>query len=121
MAGDKQKGKPATAEGSEDDEDGAEADEQLSPEHEEPEILRPEKTNSRPNSRPHSRRASSFANTDTGIVPRAQRRGLLGRVTVIPEIEEPLEYKNSTKWMITGVVALAAAGAPMGSGIFLRK
>ncbi|GAB1313897.1 Putative quinidine resistance [Madurella fahalii] len=65
-----------------------------------------------------SRRASSFANTNT-IIPRADRRGLLGRFTLIPEIERPYEYKNSTKWMITAIVALAAAGAPMGSSIFM--
>jgi hypothetical protein len=70
-------------------------------------------------SHPLSRRVSSFANA--GIVPRAQRRGLLGRLTVIPEIERPYEYKNSTKWMITAIVALAGAGGPMGSGIFLRE
>jgi hypothetical protein len=71
-----------------------------------------------PSSRPQSRRGSSSANTNT--VPRAQRRGLLGRLTLIPEVERPYEYKNSTKWTITAIVALAAAGAPMGSGIFLR-
>ncbi|KAL2131016.1 hypothetical protein VTI74DRAFT_5655 [Chaetomium olivicolor] len=68
-------------------------------------------------SRPQSQRASSFANTRA--VARAERRGLLGRFTLIPEVEKPYEYKNSTKWMITAVVALAAAAAPMGSGIFL--
>lgn len=77
----------------------------------------PEKT---VDNQPLSRRSSSvFANTNT--VPRAQRRGLLGRFTIIPEVERPYEYKNRTKWMITAIVALAAAGAPMGSGIFLRK
>ncbi|KAK4033754.1 hypothetical protein C8A01DRAFT_49733 [Parachaetomium inaequale] len=74
----------------------------------------PEKT---PSSRPQSQRGPSLANTNT--VPRAQRRGLLGRLTLIPEVERPYEYKNSTKWAITAIVALAAAGAPMGSGIFL--
>jgi hypothetical protein len=82
-----------------------------------PDALDPEKAEG--GSRPPSRRASSFANA--GIVPRAQRRGLLGRLTVIPEIERPYEYKNSTKWMITAIVALAGAGGPMGSGIFLRE
>jgi hypothetical protein len=71
-------------------------------------------------SRSPSRAASSFANANTNTVPRAQRRGLLGRFTVIPEVERPYEYKNGTKWIITAIVALAAAGAPMGSGIFLR-
>ncbi|KAH6845004.1 major facilitator superfamily domain-containing protein [Chaetomium sp. MPI-CAGE-AT-0009] len=68
-------------------------------------------------SRPQSERGTSFADTNT--VPRAQRRGLLARLTVIPEVEQPYKYKNKTKWTITAIVALAAAGAPMGSGIFL--
>lgn len=70
-------------------------------------------------SRPQSRYAASFAHTD--IIPRAQRRGLLGRFAIVPEVERPYEYKNGTKWTITAVVALAAAAAPMGSGIFLRE
>lgn len=82
----------------------------------EPDVLDHEKTAS---SRPQSRHASSFAHTD--VVPRSQRRGLLGRFTLIPEVERPYEYKNNTKWTITAVVALAAAGGPMGSGIFLRE
>lgn len=67
-----------------------------------------------------SRCASSFANT-SNIVPRSERRGLFRRFALIPEIERPYEYKASTKWMITAIVALAAAAAPMGSGIFLRE
>ncbi|TVY49585.1 MFS transporter [Lachnellula occidentalis] len=54
------------------------------------------------------------------IVPRSRRRGLLGSFAcIIPEVEKPYEYKNSTKWFITLIVALAAAAAPMGSAIFL--
>ncbi|TVY29592.1 MFS transporter [Lachnellula hyalina] len=54
------------------------------------------------------------------IVPRSRRRGLLGRFAcIIPEVERPYEYKNSTKWFITFIIALAAAAAPMGSAIFL--
>jgi hypothetical protein len=75
-----------------------------------------------PDGPPLSRIASSFANTTTTrIVPRADRRGLLGRFAVIPEIENPYQYKNTTKWMITAVVSLAAAGAPLGTSIFLRE
>ncbi|KAK4200721.1 putative dityrosine transporter [Triangularia verruculosa] len=66
-----------------------------------------------------SRRSSSFVRPNNPIVPRSQRRGLFGRFAVIPEVESPLEYKRGTKWTITAVVALAAAAAPMGSGIFL--
>lgn len=64
--------------------------------------------------------SSSRAHTAC-VVARADRRGLLARFAFIPEVERPVEYKNKTKWMITTIVALAAAGAPFGSGIFLRK
>ncbi|KAJ4306122.1 hypothetical protein N0V88_000918 [Collariella sp. IMI 366227] len=70
-------------------------------------------------SRPQSQLASLSASPK--VVPRAERRGLLARLALIPEVEKPYEYKNSTKWMITAIVALAAAAAPMGSGIFLRE
>ncbi|KAK0745317.1 major facilitator superfamily domain-containing protein [Apiosordaria backusii] len=70
-------------------------------------------------SQSRSRRSSSFVRSNNRIVPRSQRRGLFGRFTIIPEVEFPLEYRRGTKWTITAVVALAAAGAPMGSGIFL--
>lgn len=74
----------------------------------------------RDDSQPVSRRVSIFART-AAIVPKSEQRGLLARFTIIPEIESPYEYTNKTKWIITAVVAMAAAGAPMGSGIFYRK
>ncbi|TKA65688.1 hypothetical protein B0A49_08555, partial [Cryomyces minteri] len=52
-------------------------------------------------------------------VPRSERRGLLARLTVIPEVEEPHDYARKTKWTITFVVAVAGAAAPMGSAIIL--
>ena len=54
-------------------------------------------------------------------VPRSQRRGLLGRFTIVAEVENPYDYNNRLKWFITFMVALAAAAAPMGSSIFFRK
>lgn len=54
-------------------------------------------------------------------VPRSKRRGLLARFTLIPEVESPYDYKNRTKWFITFQVAIAAAAAPIGSAILLRK
>ncbi|PNS19180.1 Quinidine resistance protein 1 [Sphaceloma murrayae] len=48
-------------------------------------------------------------------VPRSQRRGLLARFALIPEVENPYDLPNKTKWTITVVVALSAAAAPMGS------
>ncbi|KAK3685448.1 major facilitator superfamily domain-containing protein [Podospora appendiculata] len=64
------------------------------------------------------RRISSTFTRATSVIPRARRRGLFGSLAIIPEVESPYEYKNSTKWCITAIVALAAAAAPMGSGIF---
>lgn len=70
-------------------------------------------------SRAHSH-ASSSRSRALSIVPRAQRRGLFGRFALIPEVNRPYDYSNKTKWTITTVVALAAAGAPIGSSIFYR-
>ncbi|EPE09913.1 mfs transporter [Ophiostoma piceae UAMH 11346] len=61
--------------------------------------------------------ARTVSRTPT-IVPRSKRRGLFGRFAVLPEIERPYDYANKTKWLITLVVALSAAGGPMGSSIF---
>jgi len=67
---------------------------------------------------PH-RSASVFSRTLTPVA-RNQRRGLFGRLAIIPEVESPYDYKNSTKWVITAIVALAGAAAPIGSSIFYR-
>jgi hypothetical protein len=66
-------------------------------------------------------RASSIRSRPLSVVTRSKRRGLFGRFTLIPEIERPYDYKNSTKWTITAAVALATAAAPMGSSIFYRR
>ncbi|KAL6891726.1 MFS general substrate transporter [Trichoderma longibrachiatum] len=63
-------------------------------------------------------RASTTRSRTLTIVPRAQRRGVLARLTLVPEVERPYEYKNSTKWGITLTIALATAAAPLGSSIF---
>ncbi|UKZ58840.1 uncharacterized protein TrAtP1_000164 [Trichoderma atroviride] len=65
-------------------------------------------------------RASTTRSKTPKTVPRSQRRGLLGRFAVVPEVESPYEYKNSTKWGITLTIALATAAAPLGSSIFYR-
>lgn len=65
-------------------------------------------------------RASSTRSRPLTIVPRAKRRGLFGRFTLVPEVERPYDYKNSTKWTITAAISLATAAAPMGSSIFYR-
>ena len=62
-------------------------------------------------------KSSSVRSRPLSIIPRSERRGLLARCTIIPEVERPYDYKRSTKWLITLQVALAAAAAPMGSAI----
>ncbi|MCJ1426508.1 hypothetical protein MMC29_004411 [Sticta canariensis] len=65
----------------------------------------------RPNTRPESIRPQPVK------VPRSKRRGLLGRLTILAEVEDPRDYRNKTKWFITFLVALAALAAPLGSTI----
>ena len=65
--------------------------------------------------------ASSTRSRPLSIVPRSQRRGLLGRLSIIPEVDRPHEYKNKTKWLLTAITACSAAAAPLGSAIFFRK
>lgn len=56
---------------------------------------------------------------DAVVVPRGQRRGLFANLAVIAEVTEPHDYTRKRKWMITFVVAVAAAAAPMGSSAIL--
>ncbi|OQE24625.1 hypothetical protein PENSTE_c007G05637 [Penicillium steckii] len=52
------------------------------------------------------------------IVPRLKRRGLLGQLTLVAEVENPKTYPRRMKWFITFIVAVAGATAPMGSSVF---
>lgn len=54
-------------------------------------------------------------------VPHSERRGILGRLTVIPEVTNPYAYKRSTKWIMTTIVAFAATTSSVGSAIFYRQ
>lgn len=45
---------------------------------------------------PSHRRSSSFARSAL-VVPRGERRGLLGRFAIIPEVENPYDYNRNTK------------------------
>lgn len=56
---------------------------------------------------------------DAVVVPRAQRRGLLARFTLIPEVENPTHYARKTKWFLTFIIAFCAMAAPMGSAIVM--
>lgn len=69
-------------------------------------------------SRPH------IARTVTGkssIIPRSQRRGMLGQLGLVPEIENPKEYSGAIKDFITILVAAGGAAAPMASAILFRE
>lgn len=66
-------------------------------------------------------RASSARSRPLSIVPRSKRRGLFGSLTLVPEIAYPPDYKNSTKWGLTFIIALATAAAPLGSTVVYRK
>ncbi|KAL4808427.1 major facilitator superfamily domain-containing protein [Aspergillus unguis] len=52
------------------------------------------------------------------VVPRLNRRGLFGQITLLEEVVDPKTYPRSKKWFITFVVAVAGSVAPMGSSIF---
>ena len=54
-------------------------------------------------------------------VPRSQRRGLLGSWTIIPEVVNPYDYPDSTKWTMTVIVAICGATSSTGSSVFYRK
>lgn len=66
-------------------------------------------------------RASSTHPRPLVVVPRKERRGLLGRFAIVPEVVNPYDYKRSTKWGITATIAIATAAAPLGSSIFYRE
>ncbi|ETN41319.1 uncharacterized protein HMPREF1541_03254 [Cyphellophora europaea CBS 101466] len=50
-------------------------------------------------------------------VPRKQRRGWFATFALIPEVTNPYDYKDSTKWFITFIVSISGAAAPVGSAI----
>jgi multidrug resistance protein len=56
---------------------------------------------------------------DAIVIPRSQRRGLLARFTLIPEVENPEHYPRQTKWFLTFIVAFCAMAGPMGSAIVM--
>lgn len=54
-------------------------------------------------------------------VPRSERRGLLGRFSIIPEVTNPYAYSDGTKWWMTVIVSFAAITSSTGSSIFYRE
>lgn len=72
-------------------------------------------------SRDLSRAQSSVRSVrqDPVKVPRNQRRGLLGRFTLIAEVTVQYDYPRRTKWFLTFVIAVAGCAGPMASSIVL--
>jgi hypothetical protein len=54
-------------------------------------------------------------------IPRSKRRGLLGFIVLIAEVEDANTYPRSTKWLLTWTMALMAWLAPLGGTIFYRE
>lgn len=83
----------------------------------------PDDATAHPAQRPNrtQSRTSSTRSRALTIVPRAKRRGLFAQFCIIPEVERPYDYSRKTKWTITLIVALAAAGGPLGSNLLYRK
>lgn len=103
------------------DDDDDEAEEHHDPEPEGPEGLNTDVLTPQISRRARSQsRASSARSRPLVIVPRAERRGLFAHFVLIPEVERPYDYSRKTKWLITLIVALAAAGGPIGSNIMYR-
>jgi multidrug resistance protein len=69
--------------------------------------------------RPATLTRATSVTPDAIIIPRAQRRGLLARFTLIPEVQNPYHYARPTKWFLTFIVAFCAMAAPMGSAIVM--
>lgn len=55
------------------------------------------------------------------VVPRAERRGLFAALSILPEVQQPRDYSNSTKWFLTIIIAIASFAAPTGSSVFWRE
>lgn len=64
---------------------------------------------------------ASTSRREIVVVPRSERRGLLGSFSIIPEITNPRDYGNGTKWAMTVIVSFAAVTSSTGSSIFYRQ
>jgi multidrug resistance protein len=79
----------------------------------------PEGASSKAKNRPATLSRTTSVLPDAILVPRTERRGLLARFTLIPEVENPYHYTRKTKWFLTFIVAFCAMAAPMGSAIVM--
>lgn len=78
-----------------------------------------ETSHSNPPSPPLAPAKTNYSTLEYEPVPVSDRRGILARFTVIPEVRYPTAYPRKTKWLLTSFVALAAAAAPIGSAIVM--
>ncbi|PVI08709.1 MFS general substrate transporter [Periconia macrospinosa] len=68
---------------------------------------------------PHALTRTTSVTPEAVIIERRLRRGLLARLTVIPEVANSYHYTRRTKWFITTIVAFCAMAGPMGSAIVM--
>lgn len=68
---------------------------------------------------PHALAKTTSVTPDAVIIERRLRRGLLARLTLIPEVANSHHYTRRTKWFITTIVAFCAMAGPMGSAIVM--
>lgn len=54
-------------------------------------------------------------------IPRSERRGLFGWLTLVPELADPKTTGTATKWLMTVIVATAAGTSSTGTSISYRK
>ncbi|ODQ63320.1 MFS general substrate transporter [Nadsonia fulvescens var. elongata DSM 6958] len=60
-----------------------------------------------------------FPRTEAVTIPRSRRRGLLGPITLLPEVDDPYLYSNKMKNTIIFIIAFASMIGPMGTSIIL--
>jgi multidrug resistance protein len=69
--------------------------------------------------RPATLTRTTSITPDAVIVPKPDRRGLLARFALIPEVQNPYHYSRKTKWFLTTIIAFCAMAGPMGSAIVM--
>lgn len=66
-----------------------------------------------------SRRLAISSVRSLNRVPKSERRGLLSWMTIMPEYQDPRNYRRIQKFIIVCVVAFAGVAGPMGTSILL--
>ena len=71
------------------------------------------------NVRPATLSRTTSVTPEAAVIPRAERRGLLARFALIPEVQNPYHYSRKTKWLLTFIISFCAMAGPMGSAIVM--